>query len=91
MRIRNDIFAMILIGMMMGGAVVFVGWGAHEQLADAESQYIMIRKDSLERIITNPCMIRTIEYMGNYILCRRRADYEPRAQKYWPSAVPRKS
>jgi len=49
---------------------------------------IMIRKDSLERIIKQPCDIDTIEYIGNYILCKRRYDYESREQHYWPGPYP---
>ena len=89
---RSDLIAGTIVLAMMTGAVGYVGHGAHlQQLADAESPYIMIRKDSMERIIRNPCMTSTIEYMGNYILCRRRADYEPRESRYWPSPYPERS
>lgn len=90
MRIRNDIFGAILIALMIAGAVGFVAYGAYQE-ANAENAYIMLRKNSMERIIRQPCMAGTIEYMGNYILCRRRADYEPRESRYWPSPYPEKS
>ena len=65
----------------------------HEEnkAAMTDEPIIMIRKDSLERILRNPCMVGTIEYMGNYMLCKRRADYEPRERRYWPSPYPEKS
>ena len=77
---------------MLAGAVGFVAYGVHEQQTLNEaSPYIMIRKDSMERIMRTPCMAGTLEYMGNYILCRRRADYEPRESRYWPSPYPERS
>ncbi len=89
---RSDLIAGTLILAMMAGAVGFVGYGVYEQQSlNNESPYIMIRKDSLERIIRQPCMLGTIEYTGNYILCRRRADYEPRESRYWPSPYPERS
>lgn len=86
----NDLIAAGLIAFMMAGAVGFVAYDAYEQrVKSASATYIMIRKDSLERIITNPCMLGTIEYMaGSYILCRRRADYEPRTRMLWASPFP---
>jgi len=91
---RADFIAIVLIVMMMAGAVIFVAHGLftyEQQSLNNESPYIMIRKDSLERIIRQPCMLGTIEYTGNYILCRRRADYEPRESRYWPSPYPERS
>ena len=89
---RSDLIAAALILVMMAGAVGFVAYGAYEQQSlNSESPYIMIRKNSLERIIRQPCMLGTIEYTGNYILCRRRADYEPRERRYWPSPYPERS
>ena len=77
-----------LIALFYGS--LFVGdWLSDELRAgQADNTYIMIRKDSMERIIRNPCMASTIEYMGNYILCRRRADYEPRERMKWASPYP---
>ncbi len=91
---RADFIAIVLIVMMMAGAVIFVVHGLftyEQQSLNNESPYIMIRKDSLERIIRQPCMAGTLEYMGSYILCRRRADYEPRESRYWPSPYPERS
>ncbi|KKK55665.1 hypothetical protein LCGC14_3072260 [marine sediment metagenome] len=68
---RSDLIAVSLIVLMMAGAVSFVACGAYEQMAENEaSPYIMIRKNSMERIMRSPCMVGTMEYMGNYILCR---------------------
>jgi len=80
-----------LIALFYGS--LFVGDWLIDTVSEeaADNAYIMIRKDSMERIIRNPCMTSTIEYMGNYILCRRRADYEPREARYWPSPYPEKS
>jgi len=89
---RSDIVAACLIALVVGGVVGYVGMGVYKQLVlEAENTYIMLRKNSMERIIRNPCMAGTIEYMGNYILCRRRPDYEPRESRYWPSPYPEKS
>jgi len=89
----ENIIAAVSIALVLGGVVGFVGMKVYKQLVfEAENTYIMLRKNSLERIIRNPCMAGTIEYMGNnYILCRRRPDYEPRESRYWPSPYPEKS
>lgn len=92
MTIRSSsLFAAVLIIAMMGGAVGYVAYGVHLSIVESAQPLIMIRKDSLERIIGQPCQIGTISYMGNYIICKRRADYEPRERKEWRSPFPRSS
>ena len=85
---RADIVVLALSAMTLLLTALVVGDKVQEELVASEALYIMIRKDSLERIITNPCRPNTIEYMGNYILCRRRADYEARERMKWASPFP---
>ncbi len=88
---RSDLIAALLIFTMMAGALGYVAYGVHLSIVGTEQPLIMIRKDSLERIIVQPCQLGTISYMGNYIICKRRADYEPRERKEWRSPYPQSS
>lgn len=89
--LNSDLLAVLLIAVMIVGALGYVAHGVYLSLVGFEQPLIMIRKDSLERIMKQPCQIGTISYMGNYIICKRRADYEPRERKEWRSPFPRSS
>jgi len=89
--LNSDLLAVLLIFVMMVGTLGYISHGVHQSITGTEQPLIMIRKDSLERIIVQPCQLGTISYMGNYIICKRRADYEPRERKEWRSPFPRSS